>query len=176
MIPTWSPHDAATWETRLNFSGKGDHIEIMADFLTPEKRSALMSKVRGKNTKPEMIVRRSLHAMGVRFRLHVKELPGRPDIVMRPRKAAIFVHGCFWHSHAGCRRCRIPSTNSEFWAEKLERNRSRDQAAIAALEDNGWHVLVLWECETRPGPDLDRRLSDFLSLACRPSSGLPAPR
>lgn len=148
----------------------------MTDFLTPGERSALMSKVRGKNTKPEMIVRRALHAMGVRFRLHAKELPGRPDIVMRPRKAAIFVHGCFWHSHPGCRRCRIPSTNSEFWAEKLERNRSRDQAAIAALEDGGWRVLVLWECETRPGPGLDQHLSDFLSLASRPPFELPTPQ
>lgn len=135
----------------------------MADFLTPEQRSALMSKVRGKNTKPEMIVRRALHAMGVRYRLHAKELPGRPDIVMRPRKSAIFVHGCFWHSHPGCRRCRIPSTNSDFWSAKLERNKTRDQAAVQALAEMGWRVLVLWECQTKAGPDLDSRLAEFVS-------------
>ncbi|MFC3632211.1 very short patch repair endonuclease [Paracoccus angustae] len=142
----------------------------MTDFLTPEKRSALMSRVRGKNTKPEMIVRRALHAMGVRYRLHAKELPGKPDIVMRPRRAAIFVHGCFWHSHPGCRRCRIPSSNSEFWAAKLERNRNRDLEALAKLEHDGWRVLVMWECEIKPGERLDDALTQFLSIRKQPPS------
>ncbi|MDF3907283.1 hypothetical protein PFB07_21205, partial [Paracoccus sp. AS002] len=109
MIPTWSPHDAASRETRLNFSGKGDHMEIMADFLTPEKRSALMSKVRGKNTKPEMIVRRSLHAMGVRFRLHAKELPGRPDIVMRRKRCPCHTVMAYFHGRrSSIRLCLWP--------------------------------------------------------------------
>lgn len=134
----------------------------MADFLTPQKRSALMSRVRRKDTKPELIVRKSLHAMGFRYRLHAKELPGTPDIVMRPRKLAIFVHGCFWHCHPGCSRCRIPSTNSQFWADKLKKNQERDIAVLEKLLEMNWRILVIWECEAKLGTNLDSILLEFV--------------
>ena len=122
----------------------------MADTFTKEARSALMAKVRGRDTKPELIVRRTLHALGYRFRLQARELPGRPDIVMRPRRKAIFVHGCFWHRHEGCRFTTTPKTRSEFWNAKFEANVARDNSAVEALVADGWRVLVIWECQTKP--------------------------
>lgn len=109
----------------------------------------MMSGIRGKNTKPEMLVRRALFAAGYRFRLHRTDLPGAPDIALPGRKIAIFAHGCFWHMHSGCKNAKLPSTRTEFWRDKLQGNVSRDRRAIAALVENGWRVLTVWECATR---------------------------
>lgn len=127
-------------------------------------RSYLMSRVKGRDTKPEMVVRRLLHAMGYRFRLQAKELPGRPDVVFRPRRRAIFVHGCFWHRH-GCPKTTVPKSNVEFWNAKFARNVERDQNAVAALQAEDWGVLVVWECETRALEALTVRLRSFLDTA-----------
>lgn len=117
----------------------------MADRLTPEQRSRNMSRIRGKDTKPEMLVRRCLHSMGFRFRLHRKDIPGCPDIVLPRHRAVIFVHGCFWHLH-GCPNSRMPATRPEFWEVKLKRNAERDKDAQAGLKNAGWRVFVVWEC------------------------------
>lgn len=106
-----------------------------------------MSRVRSVDTKPEMLVRRALWRAGLRYRLHDRKLPGRPDIVFRSKRIAIFVHGCFWHGHEGCPRHRIPKTRSDWWAAKIARNKERDRAALGAFAAIGWRVIVLWECE-----------------------------
>ena len=116
----------------------------MPDIVSSEKRSEMMSRIGGKNTKPEVLVRKALHAAGYRFRLHRKDLPGTPDIVLPGRRLAIFVNGCFWHGHQDCRLAKVPSTRTEFWAEKLRRNRERDQQAIDELRAKNWRVLVVW--------------------------------
>lgn len=121
----------------------------MADIVSPEKRSRMMAGIRAKGTKPEMLVRRALFAEGFRFRLHQRNLPGGPDIVLPGRKVAIFVHGCFWHCHAGCRYAKLPSSNTDFWRKKLDGNVQRDHRAIEALRSSGWRVLTVWECATR---------------------------
>lgn len=108
-----------------------------------------MRSVRGKNTTPEMKVRSALHRAGYRFRLHRKDLPGRPDVVLPGYKAVVFVHGCFWHRHPGCRAASSPSTRSAFWQDKFARNVARDRLVIGALENAGWRVHVVWECETK---------------------------
>lgn len=123
----------------------------MADRLTAEQRARNMSRIRGKDTKPEMLVRRCLHALGFRFRLHRRDLPGCPDIVFPGRQAVIFVHGCFWHRH-GCRNSRLPTTRTEFWEAKLARNAERDREAVARLRADGWRVFVVWECVLK-GPN-----------------------
>jgi DNA mismatch endonuclease (patch repair protein) len=109
-----------------------------------------MSRIRGRDTKPEMVLRRGLHSRGFRFRLHRRDLPGRPDLVFPSRHAAIMVHGCFWHGH-DCPMCRLPATRAEFWQQKIDGNRQRDRQAFAALTAEGWRVLVVWECALR-GP------------------------
>lgn len=119
------------------------------DRLTPEKRSEVMRKVKGKNTTPELCVRKLLHRMGYRFRLHRKDLPGRPDIVLPKYRLCIFVNGCFWHQHSGCPRATIPASNTAFWKAKLTRTRDRDRQNIAELSRLGWRTLVIWECETK---------------------------
>lgn len=121
----------------------------MIDVVTPEKRSQMMAGIKGRNSRPEMLVRRALFAMGYRFRLHRRDLPGTPDIAMPGRKIAIFVHGCFWHVHRGCKYAKTPSTRTEFWSAKLRGNVDRDQRAIDALAEMGWRVLIVWECSTR---------------------------
>lgn len=120
----------------------------MVDSLTQAERSERMSRVRGRDTGPEMVVRRLVHGMGYRYRLHRRDLPGMPDIVFPRRKKAIFVHGCFWHRHPdpGCKLARLPKSRLEFWAPKLEGNRRRDERNQAALRELGWGVLVVWEC------------------------------
>lgn len=110
-----------------------------------------MSRVSSKNTKPEMLVRRALHRLGFRYRLHRRDLPGRPDIVLSKYKTVIFVHGCFWHRHLECSRTTTPKTREAFWRSKFEANISRDRKAVEALEQAGWKVLVLWECEIAAG-------------------------
>jgi DNA mismatch endonuclease (patch repair protein) len=121
----------------------------MVDTVTPETRSRMMSGIRGKHTKPEIIVRKALFAAGYRFRLHRRELPGAPDIVLPGKKVAIFVHGCFWHMHADCKNAKVPATRPAFWRAKLEGNVDRDCRVIEALHAMGWRVLVAWECATR---------------------------
>ena len=123
---------------------------MMADVFDTAKRSQVMARVRGRDTKPEMAVRRYLHARGLRFRLHRRDLPGRPDLVFTSRRIAVFVHGCFWHQHPGCKRAKLPQTRADFWREKLEGNVERDAAALAELEAASWTALVVWECEIQP--------------------------
>jgi DNA mismatch endonuclease (patch repair protein) len=117
----------------------------MADTMTPERRSALMKRVGRRDTKPELVVRRMLHARGWRYRLHRKGLPGTPDLVFATRRAAIFVNGCFWHGHS-CRLGRAPKSRTEFWGPKLGANRERDARKIAQLVDTGWRVMTVWQC------------------------------
>ncbi|UWQ27524.1 very short patch repair endonuclease [Leisingera sp. M523] len=133
----------------------------MADTLTPERRSANMAKIRAKHTKPEMLVRRMVHGLGFRYRLHRKDLPGKPDLVFGPRRKVIFVHGCFWHLHE-CRDGRIPASRRDYWEPKLLRNTLRDAEQLAALQAAGWQVLTVWECETKDQDALRIRLRAFL--------------
>ncbi len=137
----------------------------MPDVLTPEQRSRCMTAIRGKNTKPEMIVRLLTHRMGYRFRLHRKDLAGKPDLVFASRRKIVFVHGCFWHQHPGCRFATRPATRSEFWAEKLDGNRERDIRTERELREAGWDVLVIWECEVGDLLGLEHRIHSFLSPA-----------
>lgn len=119
------------------------------DVVDTRTRSRMMAGIRGANTAPEIVVRRALHRAGFRFRLNVRELPGKPDIVLPKHRAAIFVHGCFWHRHEGCRYTAIPATRPDFWAKKFDRNVERDNHAVEALRKGGWRVAILWECATR---------------------------
>lgn len=120
----------------------------MPDRLTPTQRHRCMSHIHSRDTKPELLVRRWLWSHGYRYRLNVKGVPGRPDIVMRPYHTAIFVNGCFWHGHEPC--CKIPQTNREFWTNKIHRNQERDLQNYQILQENGWHVIVIWECQLKP--------------------------
>jgi len=124
----------------------------MTDVVSKQTRSRMMSGIRGKDTKPEMKIRRLLHAQGFRYRLHRKDLPGKPDIVLPKYKAAIFVNGCFWHGHE-CSLFKWPASNAEFWKQKIEANKSRDAMAIAALGKSGWRCLTVWECVSRRTPE-----------------------
>ena len=136
----------------------------MTDTMTPEQRHRCMAHIRSKDTKPELKVRRWLWNHGYRYRLNVKSVPGKPDIVMRSYRTAIFVNGCFWHGHGvtespvqgsmfkvnGSRCCKIPTSNRDFWVKKIRRNRERDEENYRLLQENGWHVIVIWECQLRP--------------------------
>ena len=132
------------------------------DVFSREKRSQIMSRVSGKNTKPELIVRSLLHSMGYRFRLHRSDLPGKPDITLPKYKKVIFVHGCFWHGHKDCQRSKRPITNKKFWHEKLDRNIERDKANIRNIKELGWDVLVVWTCEVKDINHLKNKLISFL--------------
>lgn len=135
----------------------------MTDKLSPERRSANMSAVKGRDTGPEMIVRRLAHRLGYRFRLHRKDLPGRPDLTFPRHRAVIFVHGCFWHGH-DCKRGSVrPQANGAFWAAKLDRNKTRDAENIENLERGGWRTLVLWECELKFEPNLIAKIRSLLA-------------
>src|SRR5438309_9545148 len=133
----------------------------MVDNRTPASRSALMGRIGSKNTAPELVVRRLLHSLGYRFRLHRKDLPGKPDIVLPGRRKAIFVHGCFWHAH-GCRIGQPPKSRPEPWEPTLARNCDRDRQNEAALRNAGWDVATIWQCETKDRTDLLNRLQKFL--------------
>jgi DNA mismatch endonuclease (patch repair protein) len=122
----------------------------MADTFDPAARSEIMRRVLSENTTPEMEVRRALHAAGIRFRLHRKDLPGKPDLVLPRHRIALFVHGCFWHWH-GCKRSRMPQDNREYWTAKIDRNVERDKANRARLEQLGWRVRIIWECALSDG-------------------------
>lgn len=131
----------------------------MTDIMTQSERSALMRRVRTKNTTPETKVRRALHAAGFRFRLHRKDLPGTPDIVLPRFKTCVFVHGCFWHGHGGCSKAGVPNTHEAFWTEKISRNKERDSRTKKKLEKAGWNVSVVWECETKSNVKLTKSIS-----------------
>lgn len=137
-------------------------IILKMDRISPEQRSQNMAQVKSKNTKPEMLVRSLLHRMGYRFRLHIKTLPGHPDVVLPRYKAVIFVHGCFWHGHEGCKRATMPATRTEFWRKKIDGNQSRDRRNLNALEELGYRCLVIWQCEMKDIEALKMRLSEFL--------------
>jgi len=140
-------------------------LPIPMDRLTPERRHRLMSRVRSKDTQPETIIRRMVFGMGYRYRLHDKRFPGKPDLVFIGRKKAIFVNGCFWHGHIGCRYARTPKSNVSFWKEKIERNRERDRFNLKRLEALGWKVLVVWQCELKDKEALAGTLYEFLEHA-----------
>ena len=137
--------------------------------MTPETRSRVMRAIVKKNTKPELLVRKALHRMGMRFRLHVKNLPGTPDVVLRRHNLAILIHGCFWHQHQGCRHAKLPRSRLEYWLPKLARNVERDQEAQKALRATGWRSAIIWECEAGDAIQLQRRL-DQLFRRSKPSS------
>ncbi len=121
----------------------------MADVHTPQQRSYNMQQIKGKNTKPEMLVRTFLHANGYRYKLHDKKLPGRPDIVLPKYRTVIFVNGCFWHGHANCRYFVVPKTRTQWWADKIGRNKANDEKAVKALKKDGWKIINVWECDLK---------------------------
>ena len=141
------------------------------DRLSPHDRSENMRRVKGKDTAPEHLVRRALHALGLRFRLHRRDLPGRPDIVLPGRRTILFVHGCFWHRHRGCRRSSDPATRRDFWTAKFDRTVRRDTEQVEALTRLGWRVEVIWECEARAPDRLRARLAELFSGAAAPLDG-----
>ncbi len=134
------------------------------DTLTPQERSERMGRVRSADTRPEMVVRRLVHGMGYRYRLHRKDLPGKPDLVLPGRRKVIFVHGCFWHRHGDpeCRLTRWPKSRLDFWVPKLTANEERDAKVEALLGEFGWDVMIVWECQVRDTEALKRRISEFL--------------
>ena len=133
----------------------------MGDTFTKAERSRIMSLVRSKDTKPELVVRRLAHSLGFRYRLHRADLPGTPDLVFPSQRKVILVSGCFWHGHS-CGRCRLPGTRRDYWVAKIERNRTRDRCTNAALRRAGWRVLVVWECHTKNRDRLTKRIAGFL--------------
>lgn len=139
---------------------------VMTDTLTPKKRSWTMSRIRSKNTKPEVLVRSILHRLGFRFRLNGKGFPGNPDIVLRKYKTVIFVNGCFWHRHENCRKSTLPKTNTEFWQNKLDRNVSRDKLNLVNIAASGWNAVVVWECELKDKEKLAERLKLEIKHEC----------
>ena len=132
------------------------------DTFTKEQRSLCMSKIRSKDTGPEVAVRKILYSFGYQYRLHRKDLPGKPDIVLPKRKIAVFVNGCFWHQHEGCKRKSFPKTNTKYWEYKLNKNISRQKENIKLLEDSGWKVFLIWECEAKNGNLLEGKIRNFL--------------
>lgn len=145
------------------------------DIVEPATRSRMMAGIKGRHTKPEMVVRKALHAAGFRFRLHDRRLPGRPDIVLPKWKAVVQVHGCFWHRHAGCRYATTPASNQIFWEEKFTQNVRRDQRDQALLEGLGWRIAIVWECglKTGQGPSTVAALANWLRTTPQISSSLP---
>ena|ERR1051326_453090 len=133
------------------------------DTRTPQQRRRIMQSVKSRDTGPELVVRRAAHGLGLRFRLHRCGLPGKPDLVLAKHRVAILVHGCFWHGH-GCAKGRLPKSRVEFWGPKIERNRSRDASVIAQLENAGWRVLTVWQCETKDRDALKNRLVRFFHI------------
>ena len=134
----------------------------MADVLSKEQRRMCMSHIKNKNTKPEILVRRFLFANGFRFRLYRKDLPGKPDIVLPRYKTVIFINGCFWHGHPGCKYATIPETNREFWSNKISGNMERDKVTFSTLEKMGWRTIVVWQCELKPKKK-DRTLQNLIT-------------
>ena len=142
----------------------------LPDKVSAEIRSQIMASVKSKGTRPEMTVRRSLHRLGYRYRLHQSDLPGSPDLVFPSRKKVVFVNGCFWHSHSDCSRARIPSTNRDYWETKLKNNRKRDARNLALLTANGWSVATVWECQLRDLELIKDQLVAFLEGCGKPAA------
>ena len=137
----------------------------MVDIVDKETRSRMMAAIRGNNTKPEMALRKALHARGFRYRLHGKGINGKPDLVLRKFNIVIFVHGCFWHQHSGCRYSSIPSSNRDFWLNKLNSNVAREQAVVKELLESGWRIATVWECSLKTQNDVDisvEKLAEWL--------------
>jgi DNA mismatch endonuclease (patch repair protein) len=137
----------------------------MADTVDEATRSRIMASVKAKNTRPELALRKALHALGFRFRLHRKGLPGTPDLVLAKYRAAVFVHGCYWHRHEGCRYASVPITRADFWNEKFRTNIERDRKALAALQGTGWRTAIIWECALKndSATSVGKRLADWLA-------------
>ncbi len=131
----------------------------MADIVSPEKRSQMMSGIKGKNTRPEISIRKELHRRGFRYRIHVKNLPGKPDLVFPKHKAVIFINGCFWHGHEDCRLFKWPATRTDFWETKINRNRELDRITLGNLHSKGWRVGIIWECSMRGN---SKRTEDYI--------------
>lgn len=157
-------HEHSSWDTQIADILSLQSGGAITDTLSPAARSERMSRVRGKDTKPEMLVRRLVHGLGYRYRLHGRKLPGAPDLVFPTRRKAIQVHGCFWHRHPDpeCRLARLPKSRQEFWMEKLDGNRARDERNAAAIRALGWEQLELWECQLRDRGEVERRVIEFL--------------
>lgn len=147
-------------------------IDTDMEPIDPAK-SAAMAKIGPKNSKPETVVRRMAHALGYRFRLHRRDLPGTPDLVFPSKRKVIFVHGCFWHRHEGCKWATTPKTRVEYWSRKFEENIARDRKQADALKSSGWEVLTIWECETRDHERLLKTLDSFLGASPRSADLLP---
>lgn len=141
----------------------------MADFLSTSERSERMSRIRGKNTQPELALRKALHRLGLRYRLHGADLPGKPDLVFPRHKAVVLVHGCFWHRHSGCSIATTPKSNTAFWVEKFEKNIARDARVLAQLQTRGWKVFIAWECELST-PAKAARMAEQLATQINPPS------
>jgi DNA mismatch endonuclease (patch repair protein) len=135
----------------------------MPDKFTPQERSRIMARVKSRDTAPEKMVRKILHRMGYRFRLRSAKLPGKPDVILPKHKKIVFVHGCFWHGHEGCRRSLRPASNSEYWNRKIDRNIARDARVQQELKEMGWKVLVIWQCQMRDASTVEERLEGFLN-------------
>ncbi|WP_223909448.1 very short patch repair endonuclease [Rhodoferax lithotrophicus] len=155
------------WKLRCIVRECTGPVSDVMDIVSPEVRSRMMAGIKGKNTKPEMVVRKLVHGMGFRYRLHRKDLPGSPDIVFPRLRKVIFVHGCFWHQHPGCRLAYTPKSNTQFWLDKLEANTRRDTLALMALDAMGWEILVVWECEVSNLSSLALQLNSFLASNIR---------
>jgi len=132
------------------------------DNISPERRSEIMSRVQSLNTKPEMIVRKLVYSLGYRYRIHPKDVPGKPDLVFKGRKKVIFVHGCFWHRHEGCLNTRTPKSRVGFWEEKFRKNQERDRAHYKKLSQAGWKYLIIWECQVKNTENLEQQVFQFL--------------
>lgn len=139
------------------------------DIVSKEKRSRIMSGIKGKNTKPELLLRSALHKLGFRFRIQRKDLPGKPDIVLTKYKTIIFVHGCFWHQHPGCKFAYMPKSNVEFWTDKFKKNMTRDQTVQSLLKEMGWNVIVIWECQLNNDPLFIQQCSKLIQGAAASS-------
>nr|WP_171211961.1 very short patch repair endonuclease [Ruegeria sp. HKCCA5426] len=163
-LPSWGRQLPRRYWTSCKTRTRARQLRLPADRISADRRSENMRRIKSQHTKPEMIVRRLVHSLGYRYRLHKKGFPGRPDLVFGPKRKAIFVHGCFWHSHddPNCPHSHVPKSRLEYWKPKLERTRERDKKNRNALEGEGWAVLEIWECETKDRAVLKKRLVKFL--------------
>lgn len=146
----------------------------MADVHEPRVRSYNMSRIKSKDSRPEILVRRFLHALGYRFRLHKKNLDGKPDIVLKKHNTIVFIHGCFWHGHKGCKNFVIPKTRTQWWLNKINRNREKDQESVKALRRNGWNIIIIWECELKKDKR-DTTLKKLIQKLLDPKLTEPSP-